>query len=173
MNKEIISKIKEMAYENVNKKLEEEKKETERKINSELEIVEETLKYIKNKLIFKKVGDDWKHDYVLVTEEMFFEDYSNEPKNYWNKGIEIRYNREKKWDCFIRVNGNDYYDVRYIIANYEEDFDVLDKRLNRLREDFSNIEKVKKGLLEQEVKIKELLEQYQKIEIMEGSDSNE
>ena len=45
-------KIKEMAYENVNKKIEEEKKETERKINSELEIVEETLKYIKNKLIF-------------------------------------------------------------------------------------------------------------------------
>ena len=49
---------------------------------------------------------------------------------------------------------------------------ILDKRLNRLREDFSNIEEVKKGLLEQEVKIKELLEQYQKIEIIEG-DSNE
>lgn len=173
MNKEIISKIKEMAYENVNKKLEEEKKETERKINSELEIVEETLKYIKNKLIFKKVGDDWKHDYVLVTEEMFFEDYSNEPKNCWNKGIEIRYNREKKWDCFIRVNGNNYYDVRYIIANYEEDFDVLDKRLNDLRERFSEIEKREKKLLEQEPKIKKLLEQYQKIEIMEESDSND
>lgn len=171
MNKEIISKIKEMAYENVNKKLEEEKKETERKINSELEIVEEILKYIKNKLIFKKVGDDWKHEYVLVTEEMFFEDYRNEPKNSWNKGIEIRYKREKKWDYFIKVNGEYYYDVRYIIANYEEDFDFLDKRLNRLREDFSNIEEVKNGLLEQEVKIKELLEQYQKIEIIEG-DSN-
>ena len=123
-------------------------------------------------MIFKKVGDNWKHEYVLVTEEMFFEDYSNEPKNYWNKGIEIRYKREKKWDYFIKVNGEYYYDVRYIIANYEEDFDVLDKRLNRLREDFSNIEEVKKGLLEQEVKIKELLEQYQKIEIIEG-DSNE
>ena len=94
MNKEIISKIKEMAYENVNKKLEEEKKETERKINSELEIVEETLKYIKNKLIFKKVGDNWKHEYVLVTEEMLFKDYSIEPEYSWNKGIEIRYNRE-------------------------------------------------------------------------------
>lgn len=43
MNKEIISKIKEIAYENVNKKIEEEKKETERKINSELEIVEEEM----------------------------------------------------------------------------------------------------------------------------------
>lgn len=34
------------------------------------------------------------------------------------------------------------------------------------------LEEEKKGLLEQEVKIKELLEQYQKIEIIEG-DSNE
>ena len=40
MNKEIISKIKEKAYENVNKKLEEERKETERKINDEIEVVE-------------------------------------------------------------------------------------------------------------------------------------
>lgn len=95
MNKEIISKIKEIAYENVNKKIEEEKKETERKINSELEVVEEILKYIKNKLIFKKVGDDWKHDYVLVTEDIFFKDYSSEPKNSWNKGIEIKHKREK------------------------------------------------------------------------------
>ena len=101
MNKEIISKIKETAYKNVNKKLEEEKKEIERKINSELEIVEETLKYIKNKLIFKKVGDNWKYKYVLVTEEIFFEDYSNEPKNSWNKGIESRYEREKKIACFL------------------------------------------------------------------------
>ena len=60
MNRDIISKIKEKAYENVNKKIEEERKETERKINSELEVVEEILGYIKNKLIFKKNKDDCK-----------------------------------------------------------------------------------------------------------------
>ena len=175
MNKEIISKIKEKAYENVNKKLEEERKETERKINSELEIVEEILKYIKNKLIFKKVGDDWKYDYTLVTEDIFFEDYSGEPKNYWGKGIEIRYNRERKWDWFIKVNGNYYYDIRYIIANYKDDFETLDKRLNSLRKDFSNIEELERKLLEQEPKIKKLIEQYQEVEITEKveSDSND
>lgn len=167
MNKEIISKIKEIAYENVNKKIEEEKKETERKINSELEVVEEILKYIKNKLIFKKVGDDWKYDYVLVTEDIFFKDYSGEPKNYWNKGIEIKHKREKKWDYFIKVNGEYYYDVRYIIAGYKEDFDILNNRLNRLREDFSKIEEIEKYLLKQEPKIKRLLEQYQEVEIVE------
>lgn len=173
MNKDIISKIKEQAYENVNKKIEEERKETERKINSELEVVEEILQYIKNKLIFKKVGDDWKHDYVLVTEEIFFEDYSGEPKNYWSKGIEIKHEREKKWDYFIKVNGNYYYDVRYIIAGYEEDFKTLDNRLNSLREDFSKIEKAERSLLEQEPKIKKLIEQYQQIELKEKYNSNE
>lgn len=49
-NKDIITKIKEKAYENVNKKIEEEKKETERKIKKILEkyqtieIVEESEK---------------------------------------------------------------------------------------------------------------------------------
>ena len=65
-----------------------------------------------------------------------------------------------------------YYDVRYIIASYEEDFELLDKRLNRLRDDFSEIEEIKQNLLKQEPKIKKLIEQYQEIEIIEGG-SNE
>lgn len=171
MNRDIISKIKEKAYENVNKKIEEERKETERKINSELEVVEEILGYIKNKLIFKKNKDDWKKDYILVTEDIFFEDYNGEPKNYWNKGIEIKHKREKNWDYFIKVNGNYYYDVRYIIAGYEEDFKTLDNRLKELRENFSKIEEAERNLLEQEPKIKKLIEQYQQIELLEkGSD---
>ena len=173
MNRDIISKIKEKAYENVNKKIEEERKETERKINSELEVVEEILGYIKNKLIFKKNKDDWKKDYILVTEDIFFEDYNEEPKNYWNKGIEIKHEREKKWDYFIKVNGNYYYDVRYIIAGYEEDFKTLDNKLNGLRENFYKIEEAERNLLEQEPKIKKLIEQYQQIELLEKVESDE
>lgn len=168
MNKEIISKIKEKAYENVNKKLEEERKETERKINSELEVVEEILKYIKNKLIFKKVGNDRHPNYVLVTEEMFFEDYNNEPKNSWNKGIEVNHERKNKWDCFIKVNGEYYYDVRYLIANYEEDYKNLRNRMSDLKIKFSNLEREAEELLALEPKIKKLLEQYQEIEIEEN-----
>lgn len=167
MNEDVISKIKAKAYENVNKKLEEERQRVEDKINNELNAVEEILKYIKNKLIFKKVGNNWSHKYTLVTEEMFFEDYNSEPKNYWDKGIEINHKRENKWDCFIKVNGNYYYDVRYIISNYEEDFNALDKRLNSLKEQFSEIERLEERLLEEEPRIKKLLEQYQEIDLKE------
>lgn len=167
MNKEIISKIKEKAYENVNKKLEEERKETERKINDEIEVVEEILKYIKNKLIFKKVGDNWRQNYVLVTEDIFFEDYNSEPEYNWRKGIEIKHEREKKWDYFIKVNGQYYYDVRYIIANYEEEYEILKRRLSDLKSKFREIEEQERGLLALEPKIKKLLEQYQEVEIEE------
>lgn len=167
MNRDIVSKIKELAYENVNKKIEEEKKETERKINEEIEVVEEILKYIKNKLLFKKVGDNWNYKYVLVTEEMFFEDYNKKVEYGWQYGLLIRHDRKNKWDEFIKVNDEHYYDVRYIISNYEEDFKNLDERLRRLRRDFNEIEEAKDKLLKEEPKIKRLLEQYQEIEIEE------
>lgn len=167
MNEDVISKIKAKAYENVNKKLEEERQRVEDKINNELDVVEEILKYIKNKLIFKKVGDSWNHEYALVTEEVFFEDYNSDPKNYWGKSIEIYHKREHKWDCFIRVNGNYYYDIRYIITNYKEDFNMLDKKLNSLREQFSEIKRLEERLLKEEPRIKKLLEQYQEIDLKE------
>lgn len=169
MNSEIVSKIKELAYENVNKKIEEEKKETERKINQEIEVVEEILKYIKNKLLFKNIGDTYYPNYILVTEEIFFKDYNSVPKYDWHNKIEIIHDRKKKWEPFIKVRGHDYYDIRYLIRHYEEDFEALSRRLNNLREDFRKIENVAEDLKKQEPKIKKLIEQYQQVEIIEES----
>lgn len=167
-NKDIISKIKEKAYENVNKKIEEEKKATERKINSEIDRVEEILKYINNKLLFKNVGDNWNGKYVLVTEDIFFQDYSNEPKESWyGRGIYINHERKNKYECFIKVNGEQYYDVRYIIRNYEETYENAKGRLQHLNEEFRKIEDYVKNLNAQELKIKSLLEKYQQVEIDE------
>ena len=168
-NKDIISKIKEKAYENVNKKIEEEKKETERKINNEIDRVEEILKYINNKMLFKKVGDSYySSNYTLVTEDIFFQDYSNEPKESWySKGVLINHERKNKYDCFIKVNGEQYYDVRYIIRDYEETYERAQSRLQDLNEKFREIEDYVKDLNNQELKIKSLLEKYQTIEITE------
>lgn len=168
-NKDIIAKIKEKAYENVNKKIEEEKKETERKINSEIDRVEEVLKYINNKMLFKKVGDSYySSNYVLVTEDVFFQDYSTEPKDSWySKGISVNHERKNKYECFIKVNAECYYDTRYIIRNYEETYENLRERLRNLNEKFREIEDYVKDLNKQEIKIKKLLEQYQSIEIEE------
>ena len=85
-NKDIISRIKEKAYENVNRKLEEERKKTEDKINNELVDVEKCLSYIKNRLVYKIIKENYQTTkYVLADEEMFFDDYNKEGK--WHKGI--------------------------------------------------------------------------------------
>ena len=171
MNKnDIISKIKEQAYENVNKKIEEEKKATEAKINKELDVVEEILKYINNKLIFKIVGDIWNCNYVLVTEEIFFEDYNKEPKYDWQKGIEINHNKERKYDHFIKVNGERYYDIRYIIANYEEAYNGYKNRLQNLNESFREIEGKARELKGKELAIKKLIEEYQMLKLEEDDE---
>lgn len=168
MNKEdIILKIKEQAYDNVNRKFEEEKKTIEEKINNELEVVEEILKYIKNKLIFKKVGDNWNRKYVLVTEEIFFQDYITEPDNSWYKGVKINYNRDNKYGPFIKVNGEYYYDIRYIIRNYEEDFEYFKNRLKDLNDQIKNIEDGVKTLKEKEPAIKKLIEEFQVLDLAE------
>lgn len=165
--KDIISKIKEKAYDNVNKKLEEERQKTEEKINSELEEVEEVLKYINNKLLFKETGDGWNYNYALVTEEIFFDDYTKEGKYSWQKGIKINHKREKKYDPFILVNGESYYDIRYIIRNYQERFDCYNVRLQNLASSFREIEDRVEELKKKEPLIKRLIEEYQKVEIEE------
>lgn len=167
MKKEdIISKIKETAYENVNKKVEEERKRTEEKINKEINVVEEILSYINNKMLFIKPDYG---EYSLVDEKMFFEDYSKEPENSWNKGLTINHDRKNKYDCFIKVNGNCYYDIRYIIRNYEEDFEHYRERIDNLVTGIREIESKVSDLKRQEPKIKALIEKYKQVELNEGN----
>lgn len=163
---EIILKIKTLAYENVNKKIEEERKETEEKIKKDIEKVEETLKYIKNKMLFKDIGESYRPKYILVTEEVFFEDYNTEPKTTWClKGIEICRNRSNNYEPFIKVNGEKYYDTTYAIDRYENNYRILESKLDNLISKFNEIQKDAEELEKQKSAIKGLLEAYQKVEV--------
>ncbi|MGX8833981.1 hypothetical protein ACWG0P_07185 [Amedibacillus sp. YH-ame6] len=167
--KDIISKIKELAYENVNKKLEEERKATEKKINEDIDKVEKVLSYIKNKLIYKEVKgiNGWNTvGYVLVDEEIFFNDYNDEKDNTYRKGIVFNKER-RRHDSLLSVNGNHYYDIRNIIENYKSNFEDHERRLDRLNENFREIEEQGKLLLQQENNIKKLIEEYKKVDIQE------
>lgn len=130
-------------------------------------MVEEILKYIKNKLIFKEIGDSWNCNYILVTEEIFFEDYNKVPEYSWKKGIKINHKREHKYSPFIEVNGERYYDIRYIIADYEQTFNGYEQRLQNLNERFREIEDKVKELKGREPAIKKLIEEYQVLELEE------
>lgn len=165
----IIAKIKESAYENVNKKLEEERKKVEDKINNELKDVERCLQYIKNKMVFKIIGDRWSiTEYRLVNENIFFEDYTKEPDYWGNKGIRFLDSSKKPYEPLFKVNGESYYDMRYIIRHYEETFESYSRRLHDLHQEFNKIEEMANNLKKQEPHIKKLIEQYKNVEIDES-----
>lgn len=159
-NKDIISKIKEKAYENVNRKLEEERKKTENKINNELADVEKCLSYINNRLIYKVITTKNYRatNYVLADEEMFFNDYNKETN--WYKGI--YFPSDEKY--LFRVNGEEYYDVRYLMQDYTKEFEEYRKDLERLNKIFRELEEGYKKLIAQEENVKSMLEQLKKVE---------
>lgn len=164
----IIAKIKEAAYENVNKKLEEERKAVENKINNELTEVERCLQYIKNKMVFKIIGDRWAiKEYRLADENMFFEDYTKEVEWSWRRGIKFADSQSQPYQPLFTVNGEDYYDIRYIIRHYEETFTTYSSRLKDLSDRFNELEEMADQLKKQEPHIKKLIEKYKKVEIDE------
>ena len=156
-NKDIISKIKEKAYENVNKKIEQQRKETENKIKYELEVVSKCIDLINDKMIFKVV-DGYSSKYALATPEMFFEDYNKECDN-WEKGIRFD-DRRYNYQPYFTVNGENYYDIRYIIGRYEKDFELLNEKTNRLYEKLIDLKEERELMIKQQPIIKELLKQY-------------
>ena len=165
-NKDIISKIKEKAYDNVNKKLEEERKRTEDRINNELADVEKCLSYINNRLVYKVITTKNYRTtkYVLADEDMFFDDYNKETN--WYKGIYFP-NDEK---YLFRVNGEEYYDVRYLMEDYRKEFEEYRSDLARLCKIFRELEEGYKTLIAQESNVKSMLEQLKKVEIMGEED---
>lgn len=168
-SKDIVSKIKELAYENVNKKLEEEREKTELKIKRDLEKVNKCLEYITNRMVFKIIEDShYTREYRLANEEMFFNDYSIDSKIAWRKGIIFREEEKYKYDALFTVNGESYYDMRYIIRSYEKTFERYEDDLKRLNENFNEIKKAAERLKEQEPLIKSFIEQYKKIDIVEN-----
>lgn len=167
---QIIIKIKKKAQDNVNQKLEAEKQKIENKIMNELKLVEKCLEYIQNKMIYKKIEDKYNWNvkqYILATEEMFFEDYIKENGRNWNQGIFFDENSRLPHEPLFKVNGECYYDVRYIIRNYEETFRSFSDKLFKLQQEAELLTKAAKDLKQQESHIKNLLQQYEQIEIKE------
>lgn len=165
----IIAKIKESAYENVNKKMEEERKRVERVINNEVNDVERCLKYIENKMVYKIIKNKYTtKEYRLADVNTFFEDYNKDVEYGWKKGIRFRDSSKNFTRPLFEVNGEYYYDIRYIINHYEERVNDYTRQLNSLNNEFREIKEKADKLIQQESHIKKLIEQYKKVDIDES-----
>lgn len=149
--KEYLLKI---ANENVNKNLEEMKKQHEERIKREIEDVNFILELIEKKMIYKVVGEK----YVMITKEIFLNDYMSEPKESWHKkGITIKdWNGWKEsYDLIITINnevtykhiGNVIKDFRNSISEKTRRIQYITDGLWELEQDFNKLVKQEKNIM--------------------------
>lgn len=108
--------------------------------------LKEAIELVNSHTLYKKEGNSrGRYKYVLATEEMLKADYLGEPKPYSYKGIEFRY--DERYDKGImEVNGHTYYDIRWVLNNYERMITEKEKqvlslnsRIRELKEDLDNL----------------------------------
>ena len=135
-------------------------KRLDQSLNKEKDDVAKILGLIHDNLLYKKdpinrYGNNY--HYEIVTEKQFFKDYTTEPENsYISKGIVWNDEWNDNKNCYrsvVSVNGNRYFDMRYIIWNYEDSV----HRMEGL------VEAAKKKVREVEEEAEKLHEEYPRI----------
>lgn len=156
-----------IATENVNKKIEEERKKSEEKINREIDDVKFILELIEKRMLYKITGS-WSEskNFVLITKEIFLEDYSKEPEYEWQKKLQVK--KTKDWgstyNLDIIVNGIEYKHIGYIIQDYCSELRKEKERLKDISRELYESEKRFEDMEKQELIIKKFIEDYNNIE---------
>lgn len=149
MEKSVTEKIRELADKTLREKIEAETKVVNDAAERDRQVIETCLEMIEKNLVYKDIEQiGWGHKYVLATADMFYEDYVKEPKNSWNRGIKLtEYKRGDDGYLYygvFTVNGERYYDMRYLLRKYEKDVantvKKLDAERDKLREIYDSYE---------------------------------
>ena len=154
-----------IATENVNKKLEEERKKSEEKIKNEIQDVNFILELIEKKMLYKVIGDCRENQkFEMITKEIFLKDYTSEPKANWHKkGIQIKNWNSWKESYNLKIVINDeieYKHIGYIIQDFTHTLKDKKDRISRITEGLNEIEKQFKELLNQETNIMKFVKDY-------------
>ena len=122
----------------IDAKLQEKKEAAMREVNAEKELIEEAIKLINDNFLYKKIKKKYggKEQYVLATPQMFYEDYVTIPEYTWQRGLKYPDANEQWYKGIFVVNGQSYYDMRYIIDKYEKD---LKRTAEKLKSQLDNI----------------------------------
>lgn len=159
-----MSDVKEQLREIAKKQAEEKHRQyveaLDKQLEEDTELVNKVLDLIdKHTIYFKK--DSYSNRYTLVTSDLFYEHYMDEPHSNWNKGIHFK--ESKSWGraySYIEVNGYTYYYFEDLLNKYEEDLAECAKQtqsqLEKLREQQDKFKQLK----EEEPRVKKMIEEF-------------
>ena len=169
MEENIKNKLLKIAEDKAIEKLNQEREKNEKKIKEETQYVETILKMIDRKMLYKVTENDRKYQkFILITEDIFFQDYMNEPKeSYYNKGIQLKDYKDFCYDNYevdIKVNGIRYKHIGSIIQEFEKELKEKIRRIICITERLWDLEQEFKELANQEKNIKKFIEDYKERE---------
>lgn len=141
----INDEIRTLAEKQIEEKRQAELESLSHQIEKERSSINKLLKMISEQLLFKHDEKDrYSKKYIIVTPEIFKEDYVREPENkYTAKGIVWNEEWNEGKNCYlnvVKVNGICYYDMRFLMYRYEKNIDDLVSRANHVLGEVAEVE---------------------------------
>ena len=165
--KDIKQELLKIAEENVNKKLEKEMEKNKKRIEKEIEDVNFILELIEKRMLFKITGS-WSEpkSFVLITKEIFLEDYSKERKYDWQEKLQVKKydNWRDNYKLDIVVNGERYNHIGCLMKEYRDELTKEQERVKEISIKLRESAKRYEELQEQETIIKTFIEDYNNTE---------
>ena len=164
---DIKEKLYKIAEENVNKKLETEMEKNKQRIEKEIEDVKFILELIEKRMLYKITGS-WSEpkSFVLITKEIFLEDYSKERKYDWQEKLQVKKydNWRDNYKLDIVVNGERYNHIGCLMKEYRDELKKEQERVKEISIKLRESAKRYEELQEQEAIIKTFIEDYNSTE---------
>ncbi len=165
--KNIKQELLKIAEENVNKKLEKEMEKNKERIEKEIKDVNFILELIEKRMLFKITGS-WSEpkSFVLITKEIFLEDYSKERKYDWQEKLQVKeYNNWRdNYKLDIVVNGERYVHIGCLMKEYRDELKKEQERVKEISRELRESAERYEKLQEQETIIKTFIEDYNSTE---------
>ena len=162
MNK-AVEQIRKMAKEAADERIADEKKKLEVRVNNDLEVLEQIIAMVKDRLIYKDTKDGIKTRYKVVTEEVVLKDYATPAQYSSGTAIErVESSFYKVPHTRIKVNGHVYYHAKDIFENYKWQARKASENAEKIYEITRAREDAIKELEAIEPVVKELMLNYEK-----------
>lgn len=161
---DIKTKVLEITNKALQERIEQETMQAKEQAEKDAEIVSRAIELIQKNLMYKEVKESYYTHYVPATEEMFFEDFLKKPDYEWSAGIKFNDDTDKSKTAYLHgsfsVNGERYFDMRYLLNKYVSDVESVKRRISNYRDQLNDMINAFDRLVEQRPKIKRMLEEW-------------
>lgn len=157
-----VEKIKLLAAKAAKAKIDDALERAKATTDNDIATIEKILSMVKDRLIYKKVGDSWNAKYIVVTEDIVLNDYINQAA--YDRDTSISKVSRSSYDVdhiLIRVGGHCYYHAQDLFKRYEWEIAKAVEKLNQERDIISRKEEALKNLKDSEPVVKTILLNYQ------------